>query len=171
MLTYEKIRQKPRCFRVFTGLDENEFKALLISFNDALEIYIQETCIDGQERQRAYGGGRKPILSTNENKLLFILFYYKIYPIQEVMALLFGMSQGQVCHWIHKLSDVLRIALGYENLLPERKAKNMKEILESCKELSFILDGVERRIQRPKDPTIQKEYYSGKKKPTRSRII
>ena len=74
------------------------------------------------------------------------------------------MSQAQANEWIHKLSEVLRMALGEENLLPERKSINMKDILGSCEELSFIIDGVECRIQRPKDQTKQKECYSGKKK-------
>lgn len=167
MLNYEAIKNRPRFFRPFTGFDKIEFEIMLKPFNDAWNIYVQKTHIDGKNRTRSYGGGRKPILCKIEDKLLFILFYYKNYPIQEVIAFLFGMSQGQAYQWIHKLSEVLQMALGKEKLLPERKPSCMKDILASCEDLSFIIDGVERRIQRPKDQTKQNKYYSGKKKPIR----
>lgn len=55
-------------------------------------------------------------------------------------------------------------ALGYELQLPVRQAASVAEVLAACPELSFIIDGAERPIERPKDKNKQKEYYSGKKK-------
>jgi hypothetical protein len=40
-------------------------------------------------RQRRYGGRRKPSLASMKDKLVFILFYFKVYPLQEIMAFLF----------------------------------------------------------------------------------
>ncbi|MEP0870686.1 transposase family protein [Trichocoleus desertorum AS-A10] len=36
--------------------------------------------------------------------------------------------------------------------------------MAQCPSLEFIIDGTERRINRPKDKTERKQYYSGKKK-------
>ncbi len=81
------------------------------------------------------------------------------------------MSQSQANVWIHKLSHVLKMALEEENLLPERNPQHLEELLAACTSAEFIIDGTERRRQRHKDPQTQKTYYSGKKKPTRTRTI
>ena len=80
-------------------------------------------------RKRRYGGGRKPRLGTIEDKLLFILFYFKVYPLQEVIAQVFGMSQGRANEWIHKLSPLLESALGEAHCLPERNPQNLAQVL------------------------------------------
>jgi hypothetical protein len=72
-----------------------------------------------------------------------------------------------VNEWIHQLSLVLKMALGKAQALPERDPKNLEQILACCVAVDFIMDGTERRIQRPHDATEQKEKYSGKKKRTR----
>ena len=63
-----------------------------------------------KSRKRRSGAGRKPRLATMEDTLLFILFYYKVYPLQEVLAFLFDTSQGRVNAWMHQLSAVLQMA-------------------------------------------------------------
>jgi hypothetical protein len=81
------------------------------------------------------------------------------------MAVLFETSQGRVNAWIHTLSMVLKMALGEAHVLPERDPKNLEQTLALCVSVDFIIDGTERRIQRPQDPTEQQEKYSGKKRP------
>ena len=163
MITYEEIKDKPATLRSFTGLDKPEFERLLKVFEGAWEEYIKEQYIEGKERKREYGGGRKARLREVEDKLLFIVFYYKTYPLQEVIGFLFDLSQSQANEWIHTLSEVLRRALGKENQLPERDPQHLQEVLGECPELAFIIDGTERRRQRPVDKEEQKSYYSGKK--------
>jgi hypothetical protein len=164
MLSYDNVKDEPLSFRACTGLDKPEFEKLLIPFRKAWNTYIHEKHIKDKIRKRKYGGGRKPILSFIEEKLFFILFYFKTYPLQEVIALLFDMSQSQANVWIHKLSHVLKMALEEEHLLPERNPQHLEELLAACTSAEFIIDGTERRRQRPKDPQTQKTYYSGKKK-------
>ena len=164
MLKYEDLKKNEKRLRAFTSLDQAEFETLLPDFGQAWATYVYQTQIEGQERQRRYGGGRKATLASLSDKLLFILFYLKIYPLQEVMGLIFGLSQGQVNQWVHKLSPILQIALGHQGLLPERDALNLEETLAACDGLEFLIDGTERRRQRPTDGPAQKEFYSGKKK-------
>jgi hypothetical protein len=54
--------------------------------------------------------------------------------------------------------------------VPERDPKQLDTGLESEAESTYGIDGTERPRQRPRDPEKQQHYYSGKKKPTRSRI-
>ncbi len=181
LLRYESLKYKPKALRTFTGLDEPEFQMLLQSFTVSCDRY-REHHSPPESRQRDYGGGRKACLATYEDKLLFILVYLKTYPLQEVLAYHFGMSQGQACQWIHTLSAVLKCALTELGQLPERDPQKVKKRLQrymnesqqsSQHEIewetiteteSFGIDGTERRRQRPKDQDKQKLFYSGKKK-------
>jgi hypothetical protein len=113
---------------------------------------------------RNYGGGRKAELQDIKDKMLFILFYFRQYPTQVVQGFLFGIGQPQANEWIHRLTEVLNQALGQEQQLPERKASKLEQVLSRCPELEFVIDGTERRINRPKDKTKRDEHYSGKKK-------
>ena len=99
-----------------------------------------------------------------EDKLLFILVYFRLYPTQEVQGYLFGMGQAQANEWVHRLTALLNRALGYEEQLPERRPWKLKQVLRSCPSLEFMIDGTERPINRPQDKEDRKTYYSGKKK-------
>ena len=82
MLSYDHLTQHPQAFRALTGLDQSEFATLLPSFARAWEDYIHDTHIKKKKRKRRYGAGRKARLHSIEDKLLFILVYFKIYPLQ-----------------------------------------------------------------------------------------
>lgn len=166
MLTYAEAKKKPSRFLSMTGLTVAEFEALLPSFEQAWDADVEQR-LANQKRMRKVGGGRKPILCNNEARLLFILVYFKLYLLQETQGLLFGLSQSQTNEWIHRLTPILRAALGREKVMPERDPKIVKEVLSEYLLLSFTVDGTERRLQRPLDSEEQREYYSGKKKPTR----
>jgi hypothetical protein len=73
MLSYAKLKNKPRVFRALTGLSLTGFEKLLPAFGAAWESYIWEHNIQGKNRQRQYGGGRIPQLSSLEDKLAAIL--------------------------------------------------------------------------------------------------
>ena len=164
MLSYQRLKDHPRALRTFTGLDPAEFEKLLRHFEMAYHAYRYEHHVTKKFRKRRYGGGRKPRLDFMEDKLLFILFYFKVYPLQEVMAFLFETSQGRINEWIHQLSTVLQMALGKAQELPERDPHNLEQTLALCVSVDFIIDGTERRVHRPKDAIEQHEKYSGKKK-------
>jgi hypothetical protein len=165
MLTFERIATKPVVFQMLTGLSLQAFLDLLPAFHLATtHIEYQDEQRRKQPRKRQKGGGRKPLLCSDADRLLFILFYFKVYPLQAVQAFFFGMSQAQACEWIHRLTPVLNQALGFEKQLPARKAADVTQVLRLCPGLEFIIDGTERPIQRPKDKARQREFYSGKKK-------
>jgi hypothetical protein len=166
MVTFTDIQSNRRKCIALTGLTFPEFQLLLPAF---VRSYEERYCTDhnliGQSRQRSAGAGRKGTLHSPEQKLLFILVYLKTYPLQVVMAELFGLSQPRVNHWIYRLLPVLQAALADLGVLPERDPSHFAESQPPTEgEPRLIIDGTERRRQRPKNPEKQALYYSGKKK-------
>ncbi|PZO44689.1 MAG: transposase [Phormidesmis priestleyi] len=160
---YAELKNRSRLLQSLTGMSTTEFEALLPSFSAAWESFEEET-FEREDRKRARGAGRRAELAVLEDKLLFILFYFRQYPTQEVQGYLFGIGQPQANEWIHRLTGVLNQALGDEMQLPERRPAKLKEVLAACPDLTFLIDGTERPINRLKDKDDQKAYYSGKKK-------
>lgn len=165
MLTYTELQKRPKKLLALTGLARREFDELLPVFTKVLSEAEGQTQPKRKKRQRALGGGRKAGLETVADKLLFILVYTKTYPLQVVQGELFDMSQSSANEWIHVLLPVLREALDRLGVLPEREAAQAARAARRRGEpADLIVDGVERRRQRPKDPQIQTIHYSGKKK-------
>jgi hypothetical protein len=162
MLRYEALKQRPKRLLALTGLARREFEELLPAFGKAYAVRYPVT---KKKRQRAVGGGRKEVLTTLEDKLLFILVYQKVYPLQVVQGELFGLSQSSANHWIHRLLPVLPKALDELGVMPEREGEHlMQHELRQSDRSDLIIDGTERRRQRPKSPEKQALHYSGKKK-------
>jgi len=92
---------------------------------------------------------------------LFILVYLKTFPLQELQAATFSMTQPQANFWIHLLSPVLRKTLKRLKELPGRNNQKLELLLKDCPDV--LLDGVERNIQRPLNSELQQDCYSGKK--------
>ena len=165
MLTYAELQKKPKKLLALTGLARREFDELLPVFTQALAAAKTPASPRRRKRQRAPGGGRKPGLGTVEDQLLFILVYTKTYPLQVVQGEMFGMSQSSANEWIHSLLPVLRETLDQLGVLPERDGTQAaRQARRRGEPADLILDGVERRRQRPKDAKIQAIHYSGKKK-------
>src|SRR5712672_3389839 len=154
MITYDTLQTNRRQFLALTGLTLSEFQRLLTAFPQAYQQhYPANQTAEGQPRQRAVGGGCKGRLEQPEDKLLFLLVYLKTYPLQAVMAELFDLSTTRVNCWIHRLLPVLRSALDDLGVLPERDPTHFAEDqYASATAPRLIIDGTERRRQRPKNP-------------------
>jgi|SRR5215211_3940210 len=166
MLTYEELKENPRKFVSFTSLTPEEFNVLLPAFERAyLKKYPPSKTKTGKTRKRKAGAGRQGSLGGIEQKLLFALVYQKSYPLQSVLGELFGMGQSQANEWIHSLLPVLKQALDDLGYVPERNPQQFKNTEKYRKDATdSIIDGTERRRQRPKKAEKQALHYSGKKK-------
>jgi hypothetical protein len=166
MLQYSKLKRDRRKFLALTGLTLQEFKVLLPAFAKAYaHQYPHDRTLKGRKRRRQCGGGRRGVLDTAEQKLLFILVYQKTYPLQVVMGELFGIGQSDANQWVHRLLPILRNALTAIGVMPERDGHQFAQAERRKDEpKDYIIDGTERRRQRPKNPEKQALYYSGKKK-------
>ena len=166
MLSYNDLKEKPKEFLAATSLTVEEFELILPVFRRKYrELFTPGLTRKGKPRQRKAGGGVKEKLRSDEDKLLFILVYQKTYPLQTMHGLQFGLSQPQTNYWIHCLLPILRESLAELGMTPERDPQAVAEsplVNESAPDL--LIDGTERRSQRPKDAQKQAECYSGKKK-------
>jgi hypothetical protein len=98
-----------RLLRALTGLNKKAFEKLQEVFGEAVrEEEVPRR--SKQPRQRATGAGRKPRLETLEEKLIYILFYFKCYPTFDLAGLLFDIDRSQANRWMHRLQQPLEIA-------------------------------------------------------------
>lgn len=165
MITYTELQSQRRKFLALTGLTLKEFQRLLPAFRQAYDRrFPSHQTMAGRPRQRVVGGGRTSPLACPEQKLLFILVYFKTYPLQVVLGELFALSQPRANQWIHRLLPVLRDTLEELGFRPQRTGSHFAETPTGGKKPTFIIDATERRRQRPKNPEKQALFYSGKKK-------
>ena len=166
MLRYEELKTQPRKLLSLTSLTADEFEDLLPAFERAyLKKYPISKTMTGKARRRKAGAGRKGSLDSISQKLLFALVYQKGYPLQSIMGELFGIGQSQANEWIHRLLPILKQALDNLGFLPERDPQKFKSKEKNRSDAAnSIIDGTERRRQRPKKAEKQALHYSGKKK-------
>ena len=99
------------------------------------------------------------------NYTLFILVYQKTAPLQTLHGLQFGMSQGQVNYWVHRLLPVLQMSLDQMGMKPLRNGAEVRASIEANEGgANLSLDAAERLLQRPVNEEKQREKYSGKRK-------
>jgi hypothetical protein len=167
MLDIQRVLNQDRLLRALTGLNRKAFDALLATFSPLYEQTRQT-----QPRQRAVGGGRKARLLGTQEKLFFILFYFKCYPTFDLAGIIFDMHRSQAHEWMQRLQPILEQTLGKNMVLPERKLDSIEAFLERFPEVERVMiDGTERPIARPQDAQAQQSNYSGKKKRHKSKHL
>lgn len=166
VLEYERLKKDRRRLLALTGLTPTEFEALHQTFSAVYATeYPEDKTAEGRVRKRQHGGGRKGQLQTTEQKLLFSRVYQKTYPLQVLLGELFGLSQSRANRWIQRLLPILKQALGELGVLPKRVPEDFAGQERSPHETAeLIIDGTERRRQRPKTQAKQALHYSGKRK-------
>jgi len=166
MLRYDELKEKPRDFLSVTSLTDEEFQVLLPTFEKCYEFLLPPKLKPSKkQKQRAKGGGRKSTLLSISDKLLFILAYQKTAPLQIIHGLQFGLSQGRVNYWVHRLLPVLQMSLSELGMKPSRVGKKVADLVEAVEGgANLSLDASERMLQRPVNKDKQAEKYSGKKK-------
>lgn len=161
-----KVRDE-RHMRSLTGLSQTQFVELLPTFTQVYEAerrtaYLREKLAG--KRQRKPGGGRKSKLPRMEDKLLFVLYYYKVYPTFDVLSTQFDLSRSKAHDNLHKLSPILHATLVKKGMMPQREFKTPEELKATLNGIDqIIIDATERLYRRSKDDATQREHYSGKK--------
>jgi hypothetical protein len=174
--------KKPNFGTIFRIRDDRQAKALtgctLAMLQELLPVFEQlfrdavASRIPASERQRAAGGGKKGVLRTTEDKLIYVLLYLKAYPTYDVLSSIFDLDRGPACRRIQQLLPVLEATLGRKIVLPERKITSIEEFYQKFPGAKDVLvDGTERPVQKPKDAKKRKKVYSGKKKTTTRKHI
>ncbi len=160
MVNIERALKQDRLLRALTGVNRKAFDALLSIFSSVYKQILLQ-----QPRKRAMGGGRKARLRNEQEKLFYILRYFKCYPTFDLAGLLFDIDRAQAHYWMHRLQPILETALGQKMALPERRLNSIEEFIARFPDVERVMiDGTERPILRPKNPDWQQQNYSGKKR-------
>lgn len=111
MSLYRKLARKPKLFLSITGMNCHQFQTLLPRFEqvyDKLERKRKrKVVLTGRKRQRRIGGGAQ-FANDLSDRLLMLLFYYRLYLTQEFMTLLFQASDKSViCRSIQQMRPSL----------------------------------------------------------------
>jgi hypothetical protein len=164
------IFSQSRVTQAVLGVSRAEFEQLLPTFSACLIAHRHELKPD---RIRQVGGDRKGDLPTDEDKLLFILLYLKLYPTYDALAVLTNHQRSKCGDSVKLLLPVLEKALGRHLVLPARRGRSLEEIFRENPELKDVfIDGTERRGNKPKRLKKRDKLYSGKKKShTRKSIV
>jgi DDE superfamily endonuclease/Helix-turn-helix of DDE superfamily endonuclease len=164
------IFSQPRVTQAVLGVSRAEFNQLLPTFSACLIAHRIELKTD---RVRHVGGGRKGDLPTDEDKLLYVLLYLKLYPTYDALAVLTNHQRSKCGDSVKLLLPVLEKSLGRHLVLPVRRGRSLEEIFRENPELKDVfIDGTERRVNKPKRLKKRDKLYSGKKKShTRKSIV
>lgn len=167
-----KIRDD-RQMRALTGMSIEQFEILLEIFTETYKERAEQKYEQGKEkgeRKRRPGGGQKGALPSMYEKLLFVLYYFKVYPTFDVLGTQFGMVRSKACENVYKLVPVLHESLVRLGVMPKREYATAAELMEELKGIeTIVIDVTERNISRPQDEQEQREHYSGKKSVIRLR--
>jgi hypothetical protein len=161
-----------RQFKALTGVSYKEFEQLLPVFTTSYQEIQQERSASKQTmRQRQPGAGQKGKLPTMSLKLMFILYYWKVYSTYDVFGCQFGLDRSKACTKVQALWPVLERTLKTLDVLPARSFSSVAELHAAFGEVrDLLIDATEREHCRPQDAEEQRKKYSGKKNAIRSKI-
>jgi len=174
MITVNKLFNNPILLKRCTGLNQSQFREMVVRITP-LWNQSEAKRLSEKKRVRAIGAGHPYHLKTIEEKLLCILFWYKIYPAFWLLGMLLGFDAGNVCKLIKKMRPFIeKVADPELGLYFKRVVKNIqkgRKRISSFEDLErefpdiaeIFIDTTEQQRLRPKKQ-VQKRYYSGKKK-------
>ena len=130
MLRYHDLPTHTTDVLDLTSLTVDEFRALVLPFEEAFLEYMADWTLHGRRRQaRRYTTDKNCPLPTAEDRLLFMLVSLKQNPTQLLHGRLFGMRQSKATQWIHVLLPVLRNTLRTLGDAPCRLVEALREQL------------------------------------------
>jgi len=165
MMRYLYLSEYPNVFRAMTGLQLSEFDELI---KDVLPQYAQaeRARLSRPGRKRDIGAGHPFALSDRDHILLTVV-WLRVYPTQEVLGYLFGVSDSAARSAIERVLPVLEAAGRDTMRLPDpgrKRRRKLDDLLHDTPELAVVIDTFEQRVQRPRDKAQADKLYSGKKK-------
>jgi hypothetical protein len=140
-MNVSEVLKDDRQLRSLIGLGLDEFQKLLDEFTP----YLKENQSKNRKgklkkrRQRKIGGGRKSVLSSPENQLLFILILSQNYPTYDVLAFMFNISRGCAFESVQRLLPILKNAQKNLKVLPKRTTDDPQELLQLIESVDHIL--------------------------------
>src|SRR5664279_4242909 len=117
IMRYEYLSHHPTVFQKCTGLTVELFDQLV---NDVWPVYLEteEQRLSHPDRQRTIGAGHPFELEVRDHLLLTVI-WLRLYPIHEVLAYLFGVSDSTVSRLLERVLPVLEQAGRATRRLPD----------------------------------------------------
>lgn len=162
---YANLSSHPHVFQSMTGLRLNEFTLLWWELKATLQSERLNR-LARPNRKRVLGGGDKPKLDERD-QLLMTVIWLRVYPTNEVLAYLFGVSDSTVSRVVNRVMPLLAASGKDTFKMPDPKRKHRRqldELVNQVPDLDVVIDSFEQRVQRHRDRTEADRYYSGKKK-------
>ena len=165
VLEYKRLKKDRRQVLALTGLTPKEFGALHEAFCVAYAtLYPADKTAEGQVRTRQGGGGRRAV-GHDGAEAVVQSGVSEAYPLQALLGALFGLSQSRANRWLQRLLPIVKHALDELGVLPGRVPEQFaKQERDQQEAAELIIDGTDRRRQRPKNKVKQALHYSGKHK-------
>jgi hypothetical protein len=175
MLTYEKLKNKPKQFQAFTGLTLAQFAEILKALRP-IYAELDKERLARPNRKRKEGAGR-PFTLSLEDRLMVTLMYFRLYVSYALLGYLFNLDGTNVGREINQrmlpaLLSILPVPMQDEFLSgrdepPQigggKRIKTLKKLMEAHPEIQQVwVDATEQPIQRPSEKLAGKQYYSGK---------
>ena len=155
------IEKYPERTKRILGINYQQWKNL-VSKAIAIDEQQQQKLESGKIRINAKGGGRKPIL-TQEEEIGLCLFYLRQMPTFEILGIQFKISKTEANDTFHKWLQILRKVLPASLLEQlENQLQNRDMLYELLGEIQLLVDSTEQVRQRPKNYQDQKKHFSGK---------
>lgn len=172
----QKILSKPKRFRALTTLEISEFEELLKPFAHRWYQYIKHFTMQGRRRSKPLTfrqiESATDKLQTDQEKLFFILYFFKNNHLQESLGAQFDIDQGHISRWIKVLEPILAQSIDDLHLRPARTMDELVHLFRARQRAdspsqnqvaqSIHMDASEREIERNHDNDAQEHDYSGK---------
>ena len=162
IMRYDSLSQHPIVFQKCSGLTVVLFEQLVNDITPAF-LKAEEQRLSRPNRERGIGAGHPCDLDPRD-LILMTVIWLRLYPIHEVLAYLFGVSDSTVSRWIERVLPLLEQAGRDRMRLPDpgrKRRRQLSDLLNEMPDLMVIVDSFEQRVQRPVDDDSD---YSGKKK-------
>jgi hypothetical protein len=165
MMKYLYLSEYPNVFRAMTGLHLGEFDELV---QDVQPKYAEaeRARLSRAGRKRDIGAGH-PFALNDRDQILLTVVWLRVYPTQEVLGYLFGVSDSAARSAVERVLPVLEAAGRDTMRMPDpgrKRRRKLSDLLRDTPELAVVIDSFEQRVQRPRDKSAADALYSGKKK-------
>src|SRR5216683_3021914 len=102
-------------------------------------------------------------IALNErDQILLSVVWLRVYPTQEVLGYLFGVSDSAARGVIERVLPVLEQAGRDTMRLPDpgrKRRRKLDDLLRDTPELAVVIDSFEQKVQRPRDKTQADSLY------------
>ena len=170
MFTEKELRKNPTLIKGFTGLPGELFWELIKKMEEQLPEYERQRH-ERAERERAIGGGRH-YDQTLVIRVAGVLTYLRLHTSQEAVALMYGTTQSDISRDLRRLLPLIREVLPSPQVwqeITDASQLTAADVLnfEMLSDGKAIIDATEQVVYRASNNDVRKQYYSGKKKPSR----